>query len=165
MGIIQKKDVYLQAEQIVIAMEDKEYKTLTMCRMRIGRTGKLMNVFSIFAALGLVFMVVGGIVLLAYGSRIDPDMPNYLTLLISFAGIGLIILAAALVYPIVLMREAVKSAKLVASINDIPPMLDYNSVVAKLWRYMTWFLVVIFSLALIGALVASLVVLSVHNAI
>ena len=146
-------------------MEELDVTLLNQCRMHVARTGKSMNVFSIVAAVGMLFMVVGGIVLLAYGSRIDPDMPNYLTLLISFAGIALIVLAAVLIVPLMRMREAVRAAKDVATNIDLMPMAEYTRVVASLWRYMTWFLVVIFCVALIATLVATLFVLSVRNAI
>ncbi len=144
-------------------MAENEFNLLNQCRVQIAHTGKLMNIFSIFAALGMLFMVAGGIVLLAYGSRIDPDMPNYMTLLISFAGIGMILIAAVLIIPLMRMREAVRMAKAVANNIDVSPMIAYHRVVRGLWRYMMWFIGVIFVLALIGALVASVIVLSVHN--
>ena len=124
-----------------------------------------MNLFSIFAAVGMLFMIVGGIVLLAYGSKIDPDLPNYLMLLISFTGIALILLVAVLLVPLLRMRRAIRAAQEVAINNDEVPMVAYHVAVTRLWRYMTWFLIVIFILGILATLIASLLVLSAHNAI
>lgn len=138
---------------------------LKQCRIQISRTGKFMNLFSIFAAVGMLFMIVGGIVLLAYGSKIDPDLPNYLMLLISFTGIALILLVAVLLVPLLRMRRAIRAAQEVAINNDEVPMVAYHVAVTRLWRYMTWFLIVIFILGILATLIASLLVLSAHNAI
>ena len=146
-------------------MEENDVTMLNKCRMQISRTGRLMNLFSIFAAIGMVFMVVGGLILLFYGNRIDPDLPNYLMLLISFAGIALILLAAVLVVPLMRMRRAVKAALEVAHNNDIVPVAAYHAAVTGLWRYMTWFLIVIFALGIIASAIAGLLILSAHNAI
>jgi len=146
-------------------MEMNDDTLLKQCRIQIARTGKYMNLFSIFAAIGMLLMVVGGIILLAYGSKIDPDLPNYLMLLISFSGIALILLTAVLVVPLLRMRRAVRAAQEVAHNNDELPMAAYHTAVAGLWRYMTWFLIVIFILGVLATLIASLLILSAHNAI
>ena len=146
-------------------MDQNEDTLLKQCRMQISRTGRLMNLFSIFAALGMLFMMIGGIVLLAYGSKIDPDLPNYVMLLISFAGIALILLAAVLIVPLLRMRRAIRAAQEVAHNIDVVPMAAYHAAVTGLWRYMTWFLVIIFVLGVLASLIASLLVLSAHNAI
>ena len=138
---------------------------LKECRIQVSRTGRHMNLFSVFAAFGMLFMVVGGIVLLFYGSRIDPDLPNYLMLLISFTGIALILLSAVLLVPLLRMRRAVRAAQEVAHNNDTVPMVAYHAAVTGLWRYMTWFLIVIFILGVLASAIASLLVLSAHNAI
>ena len=145
-------------------MEDREYTLLNKSRMQIRRIGKAMNVFSIFAALGMLFMVIGGIILLAYGSSFDQDMPRYLSLLLSFAGIGLILLVAVLIVPLVYMRRSVHAAAEVANNTEIHAIIEYNRWVGKLWRFMTRFLVVLFALGVIGSLVAGLYILSAHNA-
>ena len=146
-------------------MEMNDDTLLKQCRIQISRTGKFMNLFSIFAAVGMLFMIVGGIVLLAYGSKIDPDLPNYLMLLISFTGIALILLVAVLLVPLLRMRRAIRAAREVAINNDEVPMVAYHVAVTRLWRYMTWFLIVIFILGILATLIASLLVLSAHNAI
>lgn len=146
-------------------MEINENTLLKQCRIQVSRTGKLMNLFSIVAAIGMLFMVVGGILLLAYGSKIDPDLPNYLMLLISFSGIALILLTAVLVIPLLRMRRAVRLANEVAHNNDEHPMIAYEKAVTGLWRYMTWFLVVIFIIGVIASLIAGLLILNAHNAI
>jgi len=146
-------------------MEMNDDNLLKQSRTQIARTGKYMNLFSIFAAIGMLLMVVGGIFLLAYGSRIDPDLPNYLMLLISFTGIALILLTAVLVVPLLRMRRAIRAAMEVAHNNDEVPFAAYHTAVTGLWRYMTWFLIVIFILGVLASLIASLLILSAHNAI
>lgn len=146
-------------------MEMNENTLLKQCRIQISRTGKFMNLFSIIAAVGMLFMVVGGIILLAYGSKIDPDLPNYLMQLISFSGIALILLTAVLVIPLLRMRRAVRMANEVAHNNDELPLVAYENAVTGLWRYMTWFLVVIFIIGVIASLIAGFLVLNAHNVI
>ena len=146
-------------------MEDNEVTLLNTCRMQIARTGKYMNLFSIFAAVGMLIMAAGGIILLAYGNRIDSDLPNYLMLLISFSGIALILLTAVLVVPLLRMRRAIRAAMEVAHNNDEVPMAAYHTAVTGLWRYMTWFLIVIFILGVLATLIASFLILDAHNAI
>ena len=138
---------------------------LKQCRIQVARTGKFMNLFSIFAAVGMLFMVVGGVLLLAYGSKIDPDLPNYLMLLISFTGIALILLTAVLVVPLLRMRRAIRLANEVAHNNDEVPFAAYHTALTGLWRYMTWFLIVIFILGVLATLIASFLILNAHNAI
>jgi len=146
-------------------MEMNDDNLLKQSRTQIARTGKYMNLFSIFAAIGMLLMVVGGIFLLAYGSRIDPDLPNYLMLLISFTGIALILLTAVLVVPLLRMRRAIRLANEVAHNNDEVPFAAYHTALTGLWRYMTWFLIVIFILGVLATLIASFLILNAHNAI
>ena len=144
-------------------MEDKEYTLLNKSRMQIRRIGKMMNLFSIFAALGMLFMAIGGVILLAYGSSFDADMPRYLSALLSIAGIGLLVLVAVLIVPLGYMRRAVHAAAEVANNTEIRAIIGYNHCVAKLWRFMTWFLVILFAIGVIGSVVAGLYILSARN--
>lgn len=139
-------------------MEENQLILLNQCRSRISKSGKWMNLFSFFAAAGMVLMAVAGIVLLNYGNKLGEDVPSDWELATSVAGILLIVMAAALIFPLKLIRQAVKASREVRVSTDIAPMLEALKVTHLLWKYMTWFVFICLGLACLAALAALIVI-------
>lgn len=119
-------------------MEENDIILLSKCRSRISKSGKWMNLFSIFTAIGMILMVVGGILLINWGNNLGENVAPTCELVSSLFGIGLIILAAALIYPLLLIRRAVKASREVRVTTDVTPMLEALKVTHWFWKYMTW---------------------------
>lgn len=137
-------------------MEENQPILLNQCRSQISSSGKWMNLFSIFAAISMALMAVGGILLLNYGNNLSENMPSAWEQAASAAGIVLILLAGALLYPLKLVRQAVKISRQVRVSTDIAPMAEALTVTRRLWRYMTWFLFLCLGLACLAVLLAFL---------
>jgi len=135
-------------------MEENELIILSNSKKHIVRAGKWMNVFSIFAVLGVLFLVAAGIVMLFVSGNLDEATPYYLDNVLGFAGIALIVVAAALLPGIVCMRRAVRAAKQVYYNNDLNPSVDYLRQTHYMWHYLMLLIVVAFSLAVVAAVVA-----------
>ena len=135
-------------------MEENELIILSNSKKHIVRAGKCMNVFSIFAVIGLLFLVAAGIVMLFVSGNLDEATPYYLDNVLGFAGIALIVVAAALLPGIVCMRRAVRAAKQVYYNNDLNPSVDYLRQTHYMWHYLMLLIVVAFSLAVVAAVVA-----------
>lgn len=135
-------------------MEENDIILLNKCRSRISKSGKWMNLFSIFAAIGMVLMVIGGILLIGLGNKLGENVPATLELISSIAGIFLIVLAAALIYPLVMIRRAVKASRQVRVHMDISPMLEALAVTHIFWKYMTWFIFLLLGFACLAAFLA-----------
>lgn len=146
-------------------MDEKEDILFNECKLQIIKTGRVMNVFSYVAAFGMAGLVLGGLLLIGYGSHIDADMPYYLEMLLSIGGIACILVSALLIPPVLFMRRAVHAAKQIAIENDMFPSTEYMRQTTRLWKYLTVFITAAFILAFFATLVVSLFVLSVRHAI
>lgn len=144
-------------------MDDKEDILLDECKLHIIKTGRAMNIFSYVATAGIIGLIVGGIVMLSYGSRIDSDMPYYLEMLISFGGIASILVSALLVPPVVFMRRAVHAAKQMDIGNDVFPAAEFERQTHLLWKYLTVFITAAFILAFFATAVICFYILSIRN--
>jgi hypothetical protein len=138
-------------------MEENELIILNNSKKHIVRAGKWMNVFSIFAVLSVLFLVAGGIVLLFVSGYLDEATAYYVDNLLAFAGIALIILAAALLPAIVCMRRAVNAANQVRINNDLVPSVEYLRQTRYMWHYLMVLFVVCFSLAVLASIAAIII--------
>ncbi|MBO4600283.1 MAG: hypothetical protein J5641_06050 [Bacteroidales bacterium] len=138
-------------------MEENELIILNNSKKHIVRSGKWMNIFSIFAVFSVLFLVAGGIVLLFVSGYLDEATPYYLDNVLGFAGIGLVILAAALLPAIVCMRRAVQAAKQVKMNNDLVYSVDFLRQTHYMWHYLMILFVVGFSLAVLAAIAALII--------
>ena len=137
-------------------MEENDLIILNNSKKHIVRAGKWMNVFSIFAVFSVLFLVAGGVVMLFVSGYLDEATPYYLDNVLGLAGIGLIVLAAALLPAIVCMRRAVHASREVHINNDLLPSVEYLRQTRYLWHYLMVLFVVGFALsflASIGALI------------
>lgn len=144
-------------------MDENEDILFNECKLQITKTGRAMNILSYVAVASMIGLVVGGLVLLAYGSRIDTDMPHYLELLISFFGIACIFISALLVPPMVYMRRAVHAAKQVEIGNELFPAADFLHQSHLMWRYLTVFITAVAVLTFIVTVAVSFYVLSIRH--
>ena len=138
-------------------MEENDLIILNNSKKHIVRAGKWMNVFSIFAVFSVLFLVAAGIVLLFISGNLDEATPYYLDNVLGFAGIALVVVAAALLPAIVCMRRIVRAAKQVYFNNDLNPSVEYLRQTRYLWHYLMVLFVVGFSLAVLAA-IATLVI-------
>ena len=137
-------------------MEEKEIISLRNSKMYVTRIGRWMNIFSIIATVGMLFIVAGGIVLLYVSNTMDEATPYYLDNVVGLGGIALIIFAGAIIPAIMFMRRAVAEANRIKGVQEVYPVVDFLRESKKLWRYTTIVLVVVFILGLIEAAVAGL---------
>lgn len=137
-------------------MEENQSILLSQCRSRISKSGKWMNLFSIFAAGGMVLMVAGGILLINLGNNLGESISSDWELVTSIAGIGLIVLAIALIFPLKMIRQAVTASREVRITTDVAPMLEALKVTHWFWKYMTWLVFLLLGFSCLAALLAFL---------
>ncbi len=138
-------------------MEENELIILSNSKKHIVRAGKWMGVFSIFTVLSVLYLVIGGIVVLFISGNLDDATPYYLDNILGFAGIALILVGAALLPAIVCMRRASHAAKEVYYNNDLNPTVEYLRQTHYLWHYTVLLMIVGFSLAVLAAVAAVIV--------
>lgn len=132
-------------------MEENEITLLKNCKMSVRKIGQRMNLFSIFAVLGMMFLVLGGIALLYYSSTLPEDMPHYIDNLVALGGILLFVVSAFLVPGIVMMRQAVHAARMIKATGDVTPIRGFLSESRRMWHYMAWLMVGLFAFAIIAS--------------
>jgi len=138
-------------------MEENEVILLKNSKKHIVRAGKWMGVFSIFLALGVLFLVVGGIFMLFVSGTMDEATEHYMDNVIGFGGIAVIIFAAALLPAIVCMRRAVRAANQVRVNNDFFPSVDFLRQTHYLWHYLQILIIVSFIVVLLASVAAIIV--------
>ena len=138
-------------------MEENELILLNNSKKHIVRAGRWMNIFSVFAVFSVLFLVAGGVVLLFVSGYLDEATPYYLDNILGFAGIALILFAAALLPAIVCMRRAVHAADQVRINNDLLPSVEYLRQTRYMWHYLLVLFIVCFAIALLGAIAAVIV--------
>ena len=138
-------------------MEENELILLKNSKKHIVKAGKWLNIFSIFAAISVLFMVAGGVFLLFFSGTLDEATPYYLDNILGFSGIAIILFAAASLPPIVFMRRAVHAADQVRVNNDLLPSVEYLSQIHSLFQYAAWLMIVCFIFAVVASVVALIV--------
>ena len=145
-------------------MEENEIMSLKNSKMYVARVGRWMNIFSVFATLAMLFIVAGGIVMLYVSNWLDEATPYYLDNVIGLGGVGMIILAGALIPAILYMRRAVREANQIKVSQEVYPVVEFLRQSQKLWHYTTVLLIVLFILGVIAVGVAGLYYFSVRSA-
>lgn len=146
-------------------MEENEIMSLKNSKMYVARVGRWMNIFSVFATLAMLFIVAGGIVMLYVSNWLDEATPYYLDNVIGLGGVGMIVLAGALIPAILYMRRAVREANQIKVSQEVYPVVEFLRQTQKLWHYTTVLLIVLFILGVIAVGVAGLYYFSVRSAI
>lgn len=145
-------------------MEENEIMSLKNSKMYVARVGRWMNIFSVFATLAMLFIVAGGIVMLYVSNWLDEATPYYLDNVIGLGGVGMIVLAGALIPAILYMRRAVREANQIKVSQEVYPVVEFLRQTQKLWHYTTVLLIVLFILGVIAVGVAGLYYFSVRSA-
>jgi hypothetical protein len=145
-------------------MEENEIMSLKNSKMYVARVGRWMNIFSVFATLAMLFIVAGGIVMLYVSNWLDEATPYYLDNVIGLGGVGMIVLAGALIPAILYMRRAVREANQIKVSQEVYPVVEFLRQSQKLWHYTTVLLIVLFILGVIAVGVAGLYFFSVRSA-
>lgn len=145
-------------------MEENEIMSLKNSKMYVARVGRWMNIFSVFATLAMLFIVAGGIVMLYVSNWLDEATPYYLDNVIGLGGVGMIVLAGALIPAILYMRRAVREANQIKVSQEVYPVVEFLRQSQKLWHYTTVLLIVLFILGVIAMGVAGLYYFSVRSA-
>ena len=144
-------------------MEENEIISLKNSKMYVARVGRWMNIFSIVSVLGMLFIVAGGIVMLYASNMMDEATPYYLDNVVGLGGVGMIILAGAMIPAIMMMRRAVAEAKRIKGTQEVYPIVNLLRESQKLWHYTTIVLIVIFIVGVIASIIAGLYYTSVRS--
>ena len=144
-------------------MEENEIISLKNSKMYVARVGRWMNIFSIVSVLGMLFIVAGGIVMLYASNMMDEATPYYLDNVVGLGGVGMIILAGAMIPAIMMMRRAVAEAKRINGTQEVYPIVNFLRESQKLWHYTTIVLIVIFIVGVIASIIAGLYYTSVRS--
>lgn len=138
-------------------MEENELILLKNSKKHIVKAGKWLNIFSIFAAITLLLMVVTGVFLLFFSGTLSDATPYYVDNILGFAGIAIILFATASLPPIVYMRGAVHAADRVRVNNDLLPSVEYFSQLQRLFHYVSWLIIVCLIFSVVASVVALIV--------
>ena len=104
----------------------------------------------------MLFIVAGGIVMLYVSNWLDEATPYYLDNVIGLGGVGMIIVAGALIPAIMYMRRAVREANQIKVSQEVYPVVEFLRQSQKLWHYTTVLLIVLFVIGVVAACVAAL---------
>jgi uncharacterized membrane protein YidH (DUF202 family) len=140
-------------------MEENEIMLLKNSKMYVTRVGNRMNVFSFLAVIGMLFLAIGGIVMLYVSSVLDENTPYYIDNILGMLGLAFILMAGALVPIVVYMRRALRMANQVKSTQEIYPIVEFLRESHKMWKYATSIFTVIIILAVVAAIVAAIYLL------
>ncbi len=140
-------------------MEENEIMLLKNSKMYVTRVGNRMNVFSFLAVIGMLFLAIGGIVMLYVSSVLDANTPYYIDNILGMLGLAFILMAGALVPIVVYMRRALRMANQVKSTQEIYPIVEFLRESHKMWKYATSIFTVIIILAVVAAIVAAIYLL------
>ena len=138
-------------------MEENDLILLNNSKKHVVRAGKSMNVFSILAAISVLGLVAGGIVMLLISGYLAEDTPYYLDNLLGFGGIAMVVLAAALLPVIVYMRRVVHAANEARINNDMLPTVEYLRQTSSMWHYLKLLFVIVFILSILATVAAVVV--------
>ena len=138
-------------------MEENDLILLNNSKKHVVRAGKSMNVFSILAAISVLGLVAGGIVMLLISGYLAEDTPYYIDNLLGFGGIAMVVLAAALLPVIVYMRRVVHAANEARINNDMLPTVEYLRQTSSMWHYLKLLFVVVFILSILATVAAVVV--------
>ena len=138
-------------------MEENDLILLNNSKKHVVRAGKSMNVFSILAAISVLGLVAGGIVMLLISGYLAEDTPYYLDNLLGFGGIAMVVLAAALLPVIVYMRRVVHAANEARINNDMLPTVEYLRQTSNMWHYLKILFVIVFILSILATVAAVVV--------
>lgn len=142
-------------------MEDTD-KVLKSCLIHAGKTARKMNVFSILSAVSIAMMALSGIGLVVLASKLR--FPAYhLDLILGGAGVGLIVVAAFLVPALKLLRNTCHAADQTRVNREYEAVSDLLFENYNLWRYMTFFMAVLFVLGMVAVLFSVLVVMTIYS--
>ena len=144
-------------------MEINSDKILKECIIHISKTVRPLNIFSVFASIAIIIMVILGIAMVAFGSTLDSSTPHYADDLVSFAGIGLIIAAAALVPALVLLRHTFRAAREVQKTHEEYAVNEYLRHSKIFWHYFTLILIIGVGAAIICGGIAALFISSSYH--
>ena len=144
-------------------MEENEVILLKKSKINVAAVGKWTNIFSIFAAIGLLLMVALGVAMLYFSGKLDYSTPYYLDNILGLGGVVVIVLAAALLPAVLYMRRVVHAAKQMEVNNDLFPIVDFMRQQRSLWHYMGMLIVVLFIVGIVAALVGGFILFSMFN--
>lgn len=137
-------------------MDDNDVKLLNSSKTSVTIIGKWMNLFSIFAVIGILFIAIAGLFLLYYSSTLPEDMAHYIDNIVGLSGIGLIVVAGFLVPAVVRLRKAVHAAREIKVTGELYPVPLFLRDCGRMWHYMAWLLVALIIFSAICALMLSI---------
>lgn len=146
--VIGKKMLYLHLFTNTVFMEDNEIMLLNNSKMYVSKIGKWMGLFSVISAVGMLFVAAAGLLLVYVSNHLEPSTPHYLDNVLGIGGIALIVLAVALIPPLIYMRRAVHAAKEVGVCHDLEPVGYYFHSMKGFWHYVAVLSVVLLVLGL-----------------
>ena len=140
-------------------MEENEIMLLKNSKMYVTRVGNRMNVFSILTVIGTLFLAVGGIALLFMSNMLPEDTPFYIDNIMGLAGLGLLVLAVAIVPAVVYMRLAMRMANELRATQEIYPVVNFLRESHKMWRYLTTLLYILLVVGVVAMIIAAIYLL------
>lgn len=140
-------------------MEENEIMLLKNSKMYVTRVGNRMSVFSILAIIGTLFLAIGGIAMLFLSNMLPEDTLFYIDNIMGLAGLGLLVLAVAIVPVVVYMRRAVRMANELRSTQEIYPVVNFLRESHKMWRYLTTLLYILLVVGVVALIIAAIYLL------
>ena len=138
-------------------MEEKDLQLLEESKLYVSSMGKWMKFFAILMTIGLVFMALGCLGIMSFGSHIPMDMFGGLSL--RWFGLIYLILIILYIFPTLYLYRSSSAAQLAVEANDNEQVVEFLKNNKSFWKYcgiLTIVILIVYVLIIIGVMVAAI---------
>ena len=97
--------------------------------------------------------------MLFMSNMLPEDTPFYIDNIMGLAGLGLLVLAVAIVPAVVYMRRAMRMANELRATQEIYPVVNFLRESHKMWRYLTTLLYILLVVGVVAMIIAAIYLL------
>ena len=138
-------------------MEEKDLQFLEESKLYVSSMGKWMKFFAVLMTICLVFLVLGCIGAISFGSKIPLDMFGGLSL--KWFGLLYLILIILYIFPTIYLYRSSAAAKLAVESDDNVSMVEFLKNNKSFWKFcgiLTIVMLIFYVLIIIGVMVAAI---------
>ena len=138
-------------------MEEKDLQLLEESKLYVSSMGKWMKFFAVLMTICLVFLVLGCIGAISFGSKIPLYMFGGLSL--KWFGLLYLILIILYIFPTIYLYRSSAAAKLAVESDDNVSMVEFLKNNKSFWKFcgiLTIVMLIFYVLIIIGIMVAAI---------
>lgn len=138
-------------------MEEKDLQLLEESKLYVSSTGKWMKFFAVLMTIALVFMALGCIGIVSFGSHIPMEVFGGLSL--RWFGILYLILIILYIFPTLYLYRSSSAAQLAVEANDNEQVVEFLKNNKSFWKFCGFLTIVMlctYVVAIIGIIIAAI---------